>query len=230
VAAPPPAAPFLGERTVQWTLEEILPLMNKRTLAKTRWRMREGAAAERFFVEILGLLRERGIDRFAAAYGYFPCRRQGKSGLSLRSGGEEFVLDFPRQNKISLADYFRIGDDVAPLFIVTCGESLASLEKELFAADEYSRYLLLHGFGVELAEGLAARMQQRIQLELGLGRKRGKRFSPGFPAWPDLADQAKIVRMLRAGAIGISLTEKHQLVPELSVSAMVVCHPQARYF
>jgi len=228
-AAPPPAAPFLGNRTLQWTLDEILPLMNKRTLVKSRWRMREGAEAERFFADVMSLLRGKGIDRFAAAYGYFPCRRLGKSGLSLSSGDEEFALDFPRRNHVSLADYFGVGDEVAPLFIVTCGEPLARLEKDLYACDEYSRYLLLHGFGVELAEGLAVRMQQHIQMELGLGKKRGKRFSPGFPAWPDLADQAKLVRMLHAGSIGVSLTEKHQLVPELSVSALVVCHPQARY-
>jgi 5-methyltetrahydrofolate--homocysteine methyltransferase len=229
-AVAPPAAPFLGARALQWTLEEIVPLMNKRTLVKSRWRMAEGGAAERFFSEILGLLREKRIDRFPAAYGYFPCRRRGKSGLFLRSGDEEFVFDFPRRNKVSLADYFGEGDHVAPLFIVSCGDPLARLEKELFASDEYSRYLLLHGFGVELAEGLAVRMQRHIQFEMGLGKKRGKRFSPGFPAWPDLADQVKLVRMLHADAIGVSLTEKHQLVPELSVSAMVVCHPQARYF
>ena len=104
------------------------------------------------------------------------------------------------------------------------------LEKELFAADQYSRYLLLHGFGVQLAESMAAKMHQHIRQELGLAEKQGKRFSPGYPAWPELADQQKLVHLLHAEQIGVSLSEKYQLLPELSVSAMVVCHPQAEYF
>jgi 5-methyltetrahydrofolate--homocysteine methyltransferase len=222
------AAPFFGPKTLRWTLEEILPLMNRKTLVKTRWRMREGSAAERFFDEILALLRRERIEGFPAVYGYFPCRRV-RSGLSLHSGGEEFLLALPRRKGLSLADYFAASGDAVPLFIVSCGEPLARLEKKLYASDEYSRYLLLHGFGAELAEGLAVRMQRHILAELGGGGKRGKRFSPGFPAWPDLGAQEKLVRLLRAGDIGVGVTGGHQLVPELSVSAMVVCHPQARY-
>ncbi len=89
---------------------------------------------------------------------------------------------------MSLADYFSPKGDVAPLFIVTCGRRLAALEKELFASDRYSRYLLLHGFGVELAEALAAAMHEHIRRELGLDPGQGKRFSPGLsrpgPTWP----------------------------------------------
>ena len=115
------------------------------------------------------------------------------------------------------------------MFIVSCGAAISSLEKELFAADQYNRTLLLHGFAVQLAEGLAAKMHQRIRQELGLSDKLGKRFSPGYPAWPDLADQQKLVRLLEAGKIGVGLSETFQLIPELSVSALVVCHPQAEY-
>jgi 5-methyltetrahydrofolate--homocysteine methyltransferase len=72
-------------------------------------------------------------------------------------------------------------------------------------------------------------MHQHIRLELGLAEKQGKRFSPGYPAWPDLADQPKLVRLLAADKIGVTVSESFQLQPELSVSAMVVCHPQADY-
>jgi 5-methyltetrahydrofolate--homocysteine methyltransferase len=228
--AQPLTAPFTGWRTRHWTLEEVLPFMDRRRLARTRWRMREGDRAKQFYSEILALLKEKRIRRFAAVYGYFPCRRLGNTELILKDGRRESSFDFPRRKKISLADYFSPDGDLAPLFIVTCGQAIPRLEKELFASDQYSRYLLLHGFAVELAEALAVRMHRHIQQELGLDEKKGKRYSPGYPAWPELADQRKLVRLLHAGRIGVALSESFQLQPELSVSAMVVCHPQAAYF
>lgn len=226
----PLSAPFSGMRTLHWTLEEILPWLDKRLLIGSRWRMKEGAKAEQFFAETISLLQEKKITGFSAVYGYFACRRQGKNSLLLSSGGESMVLDFPRRNRISLADYFRKQDDLAPFFIVSCGAAISLLEKELFASDQYRRYMLLHGLGVQLAESLAAKMHQHIRLELHLDAKQGKRFSPGYPAWPELADQKTLVQLLNAGKIGVCLSEKFQLIPELSVSAMVVCHPQAEYF
>jgi 5-methyltetrahydrofolate--homocysteine methyltransferase len=223
-------APFSGARTLHWTLEEILPCLDKRVLIASRWRMKEGAKAEQFFTENLSLLQDKKIIGFSAVYGYFACRRRGKNSLLLSAGGQDLVFDFPRRNKISLADYFREKGDLAPFFIVSCGAAISLLEKELFAADQYRRYLLLHGFGVQLAESMAAKMHQHIRQELGLDEKQGKRFSPGYPAWPELADQQKLVLLLNAGKIGVSLSEKFQLIPELSVSAMIVCHPQAVYF
>jgi 5-methyltetrahydrofolate--homocysteine methyltransferase len=227
---PPLIAPFLGVRILNWGLEEILPWLDKRVLIRSRWRMKEGAKAEQFYAENLSLFQEKKITGFSAVYGYFACRRLDKSRLLLNAGGESLVFDFPRRKKVSLADYFREKDDLAPFFIVTCGAALTMMEKELYAADQYSRYLLLHGFGVQLAESMAAKMHQHIRQELNLAEKQGKRFSPGYPAWPELADQQKLVRLLTAGQIGVSLSERYQLIPELSVSAMVVCHPQAEYF
>jgi len=229
-AQTPLAAPFSGVRALHWDLEEILPWLDKRALIKARWRLKEGSKAEQFYAEILSLLHDKKITGFAAVYGYFACRRRGKNGLLLSAGGKDLLLAFPRRKKVSLADYFSEKGDLAPFFIVTCGAAISSLEKELFAADQYSRYLLLHGFGVQLAESMAAKMHQHIRQELGLEQKQGKRFSPGFPAWPDLADQQKLANLLHAEKIGVSLSEKCQLIPELSVSAMVVCHPQAEYF
>ncbi|MBN2345553.1 MAG: homocysteine S-methyltransferase family protein [Candidatus Aminicenantes bacterium] len=224
-AARPPTPPFFGPRERRWPLAEILPLVERRVLARARWRMRPGPQAERFLAEIVALLQERRIDRFAAVYGYFPCRRRGDE-LVLQAAGGEVTLAFPRRAGISLADYFA-AEDVLPLFIATCGEAMARLEKELFAGDQYSRYLLLHGLAVELAEGLAERMHRHIRSELGLPERQGRRFSPGYPAWPDLADQRKLVDLLGAERIGIRLSRSFQLQPELSVSAMVVGHAQA---
>ncbi|MCX6556013.1 MAG: cobalamin-dependent protein, partial [Candidatus Aminicenantes bacterium] len=226
----PLRAPFSGTRVVHWTLDDILPWLDKKTLIKSRWRMKEGAEAEQFYAESLSLLREKKITRFAGVYGYFNCRRSGKNSLLLSSGGKEFILTFPRRNHVSLADYFNENGDLAPIFIVSCGDAISRLEMELYNSDQYSRYLIVHGFGTQLAESLAAKMHQHIRQELGLAGKRGKRFSPGFPAWPELADQETLISLLQAQRIGVSLSENCQLIPELSVSAMVVCHPQAKYF
>ncbi len=214
--------PFFGARVVRWSLDDILPFIDRRVLVKARWRMKPGAEAERFYQQTLALLREEGITRFSSVYGYFRCQRRGRSRLLLDTGGEDIALDFPRHGKVSLADGFARNGDLVPFFIATCGAKIARLEKKLFAGDRYRRYLLLHGFAVELAEGLAAATHGRIRRELGLGANQGRRFSPGYPAWPRISDQEKLVRLLDARRIGVRLSENFQLQPELSVSAMVV--------
>jgi 5-methyltetrahydrofolate--homocysteine methyltransferase len=226
----PLAQPFAGIKTLSWTLADILPDLDKKILVRSRWHMDEGPQAEQFIETIIALLEENSISGFQAVCGYFPCRRSGTKRLLLNSEAGDTSLDFPSRKKISLAGYFRKNGDLAPLFIATCGKEIARLEKKLFEADQYQLYMLLHGFGVQLAETLAAKTHQHIRRELGLGEKEGKRFSPGYPAWPDLADQQKLVRLLAADKIGVTVSETFQLQPELSVSAMVVCHPQAEYF
>ncbi len=229
VAAPPRRPPFWGVREETWTLQELLPLIDLRVLARTRWRMEPDEKAKEFLGQALELLSQRGIAKFSAVYGYFPCRRRGRNGLALGFAGEEAVCGFPRRRGVSLADYFAPAGDAAPLFIASCGAALAGLEKELFASDRYSRYLIVHGLGVELAEALAAAVHGRIRRELGAGEKQGQRFSPGFPAWPALADQHSLARLLAAQRIGVTVSRGDQLVPELSVSALVVLHPQAAF-
>ncbi|MBU4404551.1 MAG: cobalamin-dependent protein, partial [Acidobacteria bacterium] len=221
--------PFFGVKTMTWFLDDIVPFIEKKILIKARWRMGPGSAAEQFFNEIIQLLKDNRITRFSAVYGYFKCQRQGRR-LLIDSEQGVVNIDFPMAKQISLAEYFRENDDLVSFFISSCGQDISGLEKKLFSTDQYQLYMLLHGFGVQLAETLATRMHQHILHELGLPEKQGKRFSPGYPAWPELADQKTLVQLLNAGKIGICLSENFQLIPELSVSAMVVCHPQAEYF
>ena len=221
--------PFSGVKTMSWALADILPGLDRKTLVRSRWSMQEGPQAEEFMETVIKLLGESKISGFQAVYGYFPCRRCQSQQLALQAGAGDTILEFPLRKKTSLADYFSDKGDVAPLFIVSCGKEFPLLEKKLYDSDQYQLYMLLHGFGEQLAETLAAFMQRHIRQELGLPPKQGKRFSPGFPAWPELADQQKLVRLLEAGTIGVSCSDSFQLVPELSVSAMVVCHPQAEY-
>jgi 5-methyltetrahydrofolate--homocysteine methyltransferase len=226
---PLPVPPFSGVKTLSWALADVLPGLDRKTLVRSRWRMHEGRQADQFIETIVAMLGENGIHSFQAVYGYFPCRRIAPESVQLHAQAGDVRFDFPGRKGISLAEYFSETDDVAPIFIVTCGAAFPLLEKKLYATDQYQLYMLLHGFGEQLAETLAAALHDRIRSELRLEPGRGKRFSPGYPAWPELADQDKLVRLLDAGTIGVSCSETFQLVPELSVSAMVVCHPQAEY-
>lgn len=157
---------------------------------------------------------------------------------------------FPRQQgrrRLCIADFFRSVEsgeyDVLGVQLVTVGPHASELAERLRKADKYQDYLYLHGFGVESAEALAELWHKRMRQELGFGSEddpsirklfqqkyRGSRYSFGYPACPDLEQRAKIVQLLRPEEIGVSLSENFMLVPEQSTDALVVHHPQAKYF
>jgi 5-methyltetrahydrofolate--homocysteine methyltransferase len=127
--------------------------------------------------------------------------------------------------------------------VVTVGARASEAERDLFLADRYRDYLYLHGLGVELAEAMAEYVHGRIRTELGFGHQddrdmgkmirhgyRGARYSFGYPACPNLEDQAQLLDLLGAVRIGVAIGEEAQLHPEQSTSALVLHHPQARYF
>ncbi|HWP41055.1 MAG TPA: vitamin B12 dependent-methionine synthase activation domain-containing protein, partial [Tepidisphaeraceae bacterium] len=154
---------------------------------------------------------------------------------------------FPRQagrRRLCIADFFRDVEsgeyDVLGVQLVTVGDRVSQVAQELFQANRYQDYLYLHGFGVESAEGLAELWHKRMRQELGFGSEdaptikeifqqgyRGSRYSFGYPACPDLEDRAKIMQLLDAGQIGVTLSENYMLVPEQSTDAIIVHHPQA---
>jgi 5-methyltetrahydrofolate--homocysteine methyltransferase len=194
-----------------------------------------------------------------AVYGYFPCRRAGASeelavydasgqsptGLSAAVRREEADdtlcarFHFPRRNGVSLIDHFADAArfDFLPMQAVTLGDKISVYTRELYARGEYREYLLAHGFAVELTETLAVYMHNRIRRELGLAhtdeadkvRARSLRYSFGYPACPDLADNAELLRLLDAGRIGIAESEIGEMLPEFSTSAFIIHHPDARY-
>jgi 5-methyltetrahydrofolate--homocysteine methyltransferase len=188
-----------------------------------------------------------------ASYGYWPCAAQGNTVMLFDpegSGREVARFDFPRQNKkdgLCIADFFRDIDsperDVIGLQVVTMGSRASDVAREWFAADRYQDYLYLHGLSVEMAEAFAEYVHKRIRGELGFAAEeardhdemlsqgyRGSRYSFGYPACPNLADQAQLLALLRADEIGIAMSDEDQLDPEQSTSAIVVHHPQAKYF
>lgn len=144
---------------------------------------------------------------------------------------------FPRQperERLCLADYFRARDsgeyDVVALQIVTMGVKVDDLTEALQQSGDYSRAYFIHGLGVSLAEALAEYANRLVRRQLGLADGQGKRYSWGYPACPDLEEHDKLCRILPADQIGVTLTEACQLVPEQSTAAIVIHHPEAKYF
>ncbi|MCA6096355.1 B12-binding domain-containing protein, partial [Streptomyces sp. SCA3-4] len=187
----------------------------------------------------------------AVVYGYFPCVSKGDDLILLHEDGTERTrFTFPRQRRgrrLCLADYFRPEDsgerDVIGLQVVTVGSRIGGATAELFASDSYRDYLELHGLSVQLAEALAEYWHARVRAELGFDgedpddvegmfalKYRGARFSLGYGACPNLEDRAKIADLLQPERIGVQLSEEFQLHPEQSTDAMVLHHPEAKYF
>ena len=169
-------------------------------------------------------------------------------------GSERARFTFPRQRRdrrLCLADFFRSRSryeadgvpDVVAFHLVTMGERVAEATAELFAANAYRDYLELHGLSVQLTEALAEMWHARVREELGFGADdddaldailrqgyRGSRYSFGYPACPELEDRATLVELLDPSRIGVTLSEELQLHPEQSTDALVVHHPEAKYF
>ncbi|HVE80210.1 MAG TPA: vitamin B12 dependent-methionine synthase activation domain-containing protein, partial [Gemmatimonadaceae bacterium] len=253
---PVPAAPFLGTRVLRdIPLDEVFELLDLDELYRLQWGGRgSGEAYERAvreeFEPTLARLKEDarrgGWIRPQAVYGLFPAQADGNDvivydpaayesdGGSLR---ELARFRFPRQvgrERLCLADYFRTtesGDvDVVGLQVVTVGSEATRKFDVLQGAHEYTEAFYAHGLAVEAAEATAAWMHDRIRRELGLGPTRGKRYSWGYGACPDLADHAQLFKVLPAEAIGMSYTSAFQLLPEQSTAAIVIHHPQAKYY
>jgi 5-methyltetrahydrofolate--homocysteine methyltransferase len=189
----------------------------------------------------------------AVVWGYFPVNADGNELVVWADDDrrqERLRFTFPRQRKdrhLCIADFFRpvgSGDaDYAGFHVVTMGAEATRQERELFEADRYQDYLFLHGLSVEMTEALAEYWHRRIREEWGFADEdgptltglfrqqyRGSRYSWGYPACPDLEDQAKLDELLDLARIGVRLTEEFQLDPEQSTSAIIVPHPEAKYF
>ncbi|MET9704378.1 methionine synthase [Streptomyces griseus] len=196
-------------------------------------------------------LQSNNLLEAAVVYGYFPCVSKGDDLVLLHEDGSERTrFTFPRQRRgrrLCLADFFRPEEsgetDVIGLQIVTVGSRIGEATAELFAANSYRDYLELHGLSVQLAEALAEYWHARVRSELGFAgedpedvedmfalKYRGARFSLGYGACPDLEDRAKIADLLQPERIGVHLSEEFQLHPEQSTDAIVIHHPEAKYF
>ncbi|WP_329499685.1 methionine synthase [Kitasatospora herbaricolor] len=199
----------------------------------------------------LDRLQTEGWLEAAVVYGYYPAASKGDDLLVYNEDGSEHTrFTFPRQRRgrrLCLADFFRPEEsgekDVLGLQVVTMGNRISEAANELFKADAYRDYLELHGLSVQLAEALAEFWHARVRFELGFSgedpqdvkdmfalKYRGARFSLGYGACPELEDRAKIAELLKPERIGVVLSEEFQLHPEQSTDAIVIHHPEAKYF
>ncbi|MDD5542307.1 MAG: methionine synthase [Acidobacteriia bacterium] len=262
-----PTPPFWGKRIVsaaELDLRQIFKYVNPIALFKNQWQIRglarpeyERLLAEKY-IPIREALEEECIrGKYLdprVVYGYFPCNASGNELLVFEPGNEavESVrFTFPRQKtnrRLCLSDFFAPLDsgrrDTIGIMLVTMGPHASARAKELFEANEYARYLYLHGLSVETAEALAEFWHKRMREELGIGgddppaihdlfhqKYRGSRYSFGYGACPSLEDQEKIFKLLDPeNSIGVRLTSGFQLEPEQSTSALIVHHPEAKYF
>jgi 5-methyltetrahydrofolate--homocysteine methyltransferase len=255
--------PFVGSRVAKGiSLDDIAGYVNETALFRNQWQFRpeSGENDQDFKARIrptfraqLGTAKQEQLLVPAAAWGYFAVNSEGENLVVWKDDTrtqEWLRFHYPRQRKapfLSIADFFRpieSGEtDYAAFHVVTMGTAASAREKELFAADKYQDYLLLHGISVEMTEALAELWHRRIREEWGFADEdgptltglfkqqyRGSRYSWGYPACPDLDDQTKVAELLEIERIGVSLTEEFHLVPEQSTSAIIVPHPEAKYF
>jgi 5-methyltetrahydrofolate--homocysteine methyltransferase len=202
---------------------------------------------------LLAQVQSEGIMQAAVIHGYFPAVSKGEDLIVLDpdSGNERCRFTFPRQRRdrrLCLSDFFRSEEsgetDVVAFHVVTMGRHVSDVANELFQKDAYREYLELHGLSVQLTEALAEMWHARVRSELGFEAEdsgdlqamlskqayRGSRYSFGYPACPNVEDQDKLEVLLDWKRIGVELSEEFQLTPEQSTSAIIVHHPEAKYF
>jgi 5-methyltetrahydrofolate--homocysteine methyltransferase len=195
---------------------------------------------------------EEAILSPQVVYGYFPCQSAGDDLIVYAEDGRtpRIRFTFPRQpggRHLCLADFFAATDsgrmDVVGCMLVTVGPRASEVTRQLFEEHNYTDYLYLHGLSVEAAEALAELWHKRMREELGIAgddspdltrlfrqEYRGSRYSFGYPACPNLEDQAGLCELLQPERIGVKLSDEFQLEPEQSTSAIIVHHPEAKYF
>jgi 5-methyltetrahydrofolate--homocysteine methyltransferase len=203
--------------------------------------------------EQLGIAKEESLLVPQVVWGHYAVASEGNDlilyGDDTRTS-ELTRFTFPRQRVapfLCIADFFRSVEssdlDYASFMLVTMGSRVSQRCQELFAENHYTDYLMLHGLGVEMAEALAEMWHKRIRSELGFVEEdgptltglfrqqyRGGRYSWGYPACPDLTDNAKVAALLESERIGVTVSEGFQLHPEQTTDAIICHHPMAKYF
>jgi 5-methyltetrahydrofolate--homocysteine methyltransferase len=252
-----PTPPFWGPRVIrEMPLEIVMQHIDLGQLYRLQWGAKNTHGDEwtrlkaEFDARLERMQREALKLNYLeprAVYGYFPAQSDGAALIvydpnaprnGKRALREIARFNFPRQpdqDRLCISDYFAPVDsdliDVVALQVVTVGPRAEERFAELQGRNEYSEALFAHGLAVETAEATAEYVHQHIRRELSIDVKRGKRYSWGYPACPDLNEHTIVFDLLPAEReLGMQLTSAFQLVPEHSTAAIVVHHPNARYY
>jgi 5-methyltetrahydrofolate--homocysteine methyltransferase len=246
-----PTPPFWGSRVIrEMPLEMVFQHLDVDELYRLQWGAKNTHGDE--WVKLKAEFEAR-LDRMKhealrsaylkpqAVYGYFPAQSSGNSLIVYDPSDhrrEAARFEFPRQSgqdNLCLADYFAPVEsgvmDVVALQVVTVGHGADEKFHHLQSGGDYAEAYFVHGLGVETAEATAEYVHRHVRRELNLDAKRGKRYSWGYPACPDLADHAKVFALLpQVKELGLELSAAFQLIPEQSTAALVVHHPAAKYY
>jgi 5-methyltetrahydrofolate--homocysteine methyltransferase len=177
-----------------------------------------------------------------AVYGLFPCQAEGDDLIIYNPENLDEVLtrfNFPRQpydDHLALSDYYASVEsgqmDVVAFQVVTVGQEATQHIDKLQASNDYTEAYFTHGLAVQAAEATADYLHDHIRREMGIAENQGKRYSWGYPAIPELEDHLKLFQLLPSAEkeLGMSLSTAYQLLPEQSTAAIIVHHPQAKYY
>jgi 5-methyltetrahydrofolate--homocysteine methyltransferase len=247
-----PPTPFYGVKVIdRLPLADLFRFIDLNTLYRLHWGAKNAKGEE--WDRLVKHEFEPRLERYKteslagrwvtprAVYGFFPAAADGDALIvfdPLDENREIARFDFPRQadrDELCLSDYFApVGDgrrDVVAFQVVTVGDALLRRSEALMKGGDYGEGYFLHGFGVRLTEAGAEYVHRLIRKELGMPMTRGLRYSWGYPACPDHRQHEIVFRLLPARErLGMQITEAGALVPELSTAALVVHHPEAKYF
>lgn len=245
-----------GQRVVtDMPLEIVLKRLSLNELYRLSWGAKNSHGAEweqlkaEFEARLEKMTKEALRDKWLkpqGVYGFFPCQADGDNliiydpaTVNSASPDELTRFSFPRQpydDHLALSDYFAPVDsgklDVVAFQVVTVGQEATERFDKLQAGHDYTEAYFTHGLAVQTAEATADYLHQHIRRELGIGENQGKRYSWGYPAIPELEDHKKVFELLPAVTteLGINLSTAYQLIPEQSTAAIIVHHPQAKYY
>jgi 5-methyltetrahydrofolate--homocysteine methyltransferase len=247
-----PKPPFWGPKVLtDIALDAVYPCIDRISLFKMSWQFRGIRDPEKWAKLVkeeleprlersMNEAREEGFVKLDAVYGYWPAQSEGNQVIVFDPDDQEKEVArflFPRQSaqhRLCMADYLRpkqSGEmDVVALQITTAGSEAGRKSNQLQQSGDYDDMLRVHGFATQMVEASAEWLHREIRKELALESDRGRRYSWGYPACPELADHQIFCSIVPVQKIGVSLTDGYQFMPEHTTAAIVMHHPEARYF
>ncbi|MCV6607631.1 MAG: methionine synthase [Campylobacterales bacterium] len=251
--------PFLGRRVfTDYKHDVVFDWINHKGMFSRSWGYKpKGMEKEEYeklleeevkpnYQRLKKQLLEEGLFDPTIIYGYYKVKSENGKLRIFDDGEEVYAVDFPRQKRTphrAISDYFR-SEDILPVSIVSAGSKIVEYEQKLYKEGKFHEYYLVHGMATELAEAMAEVVHKQIRIDLGITQGKeepslddvkmshyqGKRYSFGYGACPELADNQMIFKLLKPEEFRIELTETFQMVPEHTTSALVTYHPEAVYY